>query len=124
MSSIEEFLTKDIFAVVGATSKTEKYGYKIYQFLKKQGKKVYPIHPAIKEIEGDPVYKTLSDLPEKVDVVDVVVPPQVTEKVVEECLKLGIKRVWMQPGAESEKAIEFCKNNDIEVVYNSCVMMH
>jgi predicted CoA-binding protein len=41
-------------------------------------------------------------------VVDVVVPPKVTEHTVETCQKLGITRVWMQPGSESEKAIKFC----------------
>ena len=120
---LEEFLNKDVFAVVGATSKTEKFGYKIYKHLKNLGKKVYPIHPAITEIEGEPVYKTLSDLPELVEVVDIVVPPQVTEKVVEECLKLGISKVWIQPGAESDQAIEFCEKNNIDVVHHQCIMM-
>ncbi len=120
---IEDFLKEDVFAVVGASSNPEKYGNKIYQHLKKLGKKVYPIHPAITELDGEPVYKTLSDIPEKVSVVDVVVPPQVTEKVVEECLKLGITKVWMQPGAESAKAIEFCEKNNIDVISNACVMM-
>lgn len=121
---IEDFLKEQVFAVVGASSKTEKYGYKIFKHLKHLGKKVYPVHPATKEIEGDICYKSLSDIPEKLNVVDIVVPPKVTERIVEECLDLGIKKVWIQPGAESEKAIEFCKKNDIEVVHSTCIMMH
>ena len=121
---IEEFLKENVFAVVGATSKQDKFGYKIYKHLKNLGKKVYPIHPAIKEIEGDPCFKKLSDIPEKVDVVDIVVPPQVTETVVEECHQLGITKIWIQPGAESDKAVEFCKSNNMDVVYNTCIMMH
>jgi predicted CoA-binding protein len=56
-------------------------------------------------------------------VVDVVVPPKVTEHTVETCQKLGITRVWMQPGSESEKAIKFCEENGIDVVYGVCVMI-
>lgn len=119
----DDFLNENVFAVVGATSKTEKYGYKIYKHLKNIGKKVYPIHPALKDIEGDKVYKSLSDIPDKIGVVDIVVPPQVTEKVLEECKELGIYKVWMQPGAESDKAIEYCKTNNIQYIANACVMI-
>jgi predicted CoA-binding protein len=116
-------LDANVYAVVGVSSKPHKYGYKVYKYLKKIGKQVYPIHPAIKELDGDIVYKSLKDVPAVVEVVDVVVSPQVTEKVVVECYELGIKKVWMQPGAESQKAIDFCKDNDIDVVYNSCIML-
>jgi predicted CoA-binding protein len=53
--------------------------------------------------------------------VDTVVPPAVTEKIVVECKELGIARVWMQPGSESEKAINFCAENNIKVVHDMCV---
>ena len=43
---------------------------------------------------------------------------------IEECKKLGLSRIWMQPGAESDKAIEFCNKNDIKVIYNNCVMVN
>jgi predicted CoA-binding protein len=42
---------------------------------------------------------------------------------VKQCLQKGIKYVWMQPGAESEKAVEFCKENNIKVIYGTCIMM-
>lgn len=61
--------------------------------------------------------------PVKPDVVDVVVPPKVTEHTVETCRKLGITKVWMQPGSESKKAIKFCEENGIDVVYGVCVMI-
>ena len=121
---LEEFLKQKTFAVVGVSSKPDKYGYKIFKHLKRVGKKVYPVHPAMNEIDGDICYKKLSDIPDKIDVVDIVVPPQVTEQVVEECNHLGIKRVWIQPGAESEKAVKYCKENNIDVVYNTCIMLH
>ena len=69
-------------------------------------------------------YPSLAELPEKVDVVDFVVPPQVTEKVLRECRELGLDRIWLQPGSESEAAIEFCRDNDMQVVHSVCVMMN
>jgi len=73
-------------------------------------------------VEGDKCYHSLSEIPLKVDVVDTVVPPHITEQIVKECKEIGINKVWMQPGSESEKAIIFCKDNGIEVVYDNCIM--
>ncbi|OGS24419.1 MAG: CoA-binding protein [Elusimicrobia bacterium RIFOXYB2_FULL_48_7] len=119
---IKEFISLKKFALVGATDRKEKFGYKILVSLVSRGYSVYPINPRLEEIEGHKCYKTLSDLPVKVDVVDLVVPPAVTEKVVEECYTLGLTRVWMQPGASSEKAIKYCDDNGIKVVHDACVM--
>jgi len=121
---INEFLNKkNIFAVVGVSRNPEKYGHKVYKNLKEKGYKVYPVNPKAKKILSYKSYSSLKDLPEKPDVVNIVVPPKITEKIVRECKNLKIKKVWMQPGSESEKAIKFCKENDIEVVYGVCVMM-
>ena len=121
---IQDFLWKEnVFAVVGVSRNPEKYGHQVYKDLKEAGYTVYPVNPHIDEVLGDRCYPSLSDLPEKPDVVDTVVPPHVTERIVEECKVLGIDKVWMQPGSESEKAIEFCSRNGIKVVHDVCVMV-
>ncbi len=121
---IKDFLDKrNVFAVVGASRDPKKYGYQVYKDLKQAGYKVYPINPNAEEILGDKCYPNLESLPIKPDVVDIVVPPPITEKIVQSCKKVGVKKVWMQPGSESEKAIEFCRENGIEVVYGVCVMV-
>jgi uncharacterized protein len=121
---ISTFLTKkNIFAVVGVSRNSEKIGYQVYRDLKNAGYKVYPINPNSQNILGNKCYPNLESLPEKPDVVNLVVPPKVTEKVVETCKELGVPRVWMQPGSESEKALKFCKNNGIEVVHDACIMI-
>lgn len=114
---------QNVFAVVGVSINPEKYGHQVYKDLKEAGYVVYAINPNIDEVLGDQCYNSLSDLPEKPDVVDTVVPPEVTEEIVKECKELGIKRVWMQPGSESENAIRFCEENDINVVHDVCVMV-
>jgi predicted CoA-binding protein len=108
---------------VGASHDSQKYGYQVYNDLKNAGYEVYPINPNANEILGDKCYPSLEDLSRKPDVVDVVVPPEVTEQIVENCKKLGITKVWMQPGSESEKAINFCKQNGIDAVYGVCLMI-
>ena len=120
---IGEFLAQKRFAVVGSFRNESKYAYKILKNLKQKGYKVYPINPRIKKVEEIKCYPTVLDLPIAVDVVDIVTPPLATEKIVEQCLKKGITRVWLQPGAESETAIRYCMDNNIKVIYNACVML-
>ena len=114
---------KNVIAVVGASRDPEKYGHQVYRDLKEAGYAVYPVNPNAAEILGDRCYPDLKSLPVKPDVVNVVVPPEVTEEVVKSCKELGITKVWMQPGSESEKAIEYCEANGIEVVYGVCIMV-
>lgn len=121
---IKKFLDKkNIFAVVGASRNPEKYGHQVYRDLKEAGYEVYPVNPNAEEILGTKCYPALESLPVKPDVVDVVVPPKVTENIANTCKRLGITKVWMQPGSESESAIEFCESNNIDVMHSVCVMV-
>ena len=121
---IKEFMAQKKFAVVGATDNPEKYGNQILRNLKNRNYEVYPVNPRLKTVEGMKCYATLSELPVKVDVVDFVVPPAATEAILKECLELGLDRIWLQPGSESETAIRFCRENNLKVVHGVCVMMN
>jgi len=114
---------KNVIAVVGASRDPEKYGHRVYRDLREAGYTVYPVNPNAAEILGDRCYPDLESLPVRPNVVNVVVPPEVAEEVVESCKELGITKVWMQPGSESEKAIEYCEANGIDVVYGVCIMV-
>lgn len=121
---IKKVLDKtNIIAVVGASRNPEKYGHQVYKELKTAGYKVYPVNPNAKEILGDRAYPDLNSLPVKPDIVNIVVPPKVTEDTVKICRELGIKTVWMQPGSESERTINFCKTNNIDVIHGVCIMI-
>ena len=121
---IKEFMAQKRFAVVGATDNPEKNGNRIFRNLKGRGYEVYPVNPRLDELEGSKCYASLSDIPVKVDVADFVVPPEVTEKILPECKKLGIDRIWLQPGSESDAAIDYCQKNNLKVVHGVCVMMN
>jgi predicted CoA-binding protein len=120
---MKDFLDARVIAVVGASRNPEKYGYKVFVHLLKKGGKVYPVNPKAEEIAGVKAYPSLSSLPEKPELVITVVPPSVTEKVVDECIRLGIKKIWMQPGSESKAAIEKAEKAGIAVVYNLCFVV-
>jgi len=128
IETIKIFLhKKNIIGFVGATKQKNKWGYKKYKKIKDAGYTIYPINPNYDEIDGDTCFsniKSLIDyLQETPDLVITIVPPTVTEKIVEQCKKLGINKIWMQPGSESEKSLEFCKENEIQVVHGICIVV-
>lgn len=120
---ISDFVNRRTWAVVGASQDRSKFGNRIFRSLRDAGYTVFPVNPKGGMLEGVEVYPSLAALPEPPEVVDLVVPPTVTERVVEEAHSLGLTRIWMQPGAESEAAIAYCNEHDIEVVHDVCAMV-
>lgn len=120
---ISDFVNRRVWAVVGASTDRSKFGNRVFRSLRQSGYTVYPVNPRGGELEGTTVYPSLADLPESPDVIDIVVPPPITEQIVSEVHKLGLDRVWMQPGAESDAAIAFCEAHDIQVVHGACAMV-
>ena len=119
---ISDFIGRRVWAVVGVSQDPAKYGNRIYRSLLASGYQVYPVNPKGGEINGATVYPSLADLPQRPEVVDLVVPPAVTEQLVQEVKSLGLTRVWMQPGSESETAIAYCRQQGIQVVHDACAM--
>ena len=121
MLQIKEFLNKENkIAVIGVSNESEKWGYKVYKKLKSAGFHAYPVNPKHSSIDNNACYPDIKSLPERPNIIITVVKPEITEKIAKDCAKLHINRLWMQPGSESEKVIEFCRNNNIEVIYNTC----
>jgi predicted CoA-binding protein len=123
-SLISSFVDRRVWAVVGASQDPTKFGYHVFRSLQQAGYLVYPVNPRGGELLGAQVYPSLADLPQPPEVVDTVVPPAITEQVVKEMHRLGLTRVWMQPGSESEAAIAYCREHGIQVVYDACAMVH
>ncbi len=125
MVDISKFLDKkNKIAIVGASTNPEKYSWKLYEKLKLYGYFLYPVNPRCEDsIHGDKCFPNLESLPESPDVVIISLPPEMTEKIVEKCNEIGIRKIWMQPGSESEKAIIFCEENGIEVIHHSCFVV-
>lgn len=121
---IETFLSAKAFGVAGASSRREKYGNKVLRCYLQNGKKAIPVNPVEKEIEGIPVVAKVAELPEDVESLSIITPPQITDKIVEESLARGIRNFWMQPGAESPAAVEMARKAGANVIADgSCILV-
>ncbi|MFN2244323.1 MAG: CoA-binding protein, partial [Anaerolineae bacterium] len=76
---ISDFVNRRVWAVVGASRDPRKFGYQVFRSLRDAGYVVYPVNPKGGELEGEKVYRSLAELPQPPEVVDMVVPPAVTE---------------------------------------------
>ncbi|MFQ5751314.1 MAG: CoA-binding protein [bacterium] len=110
-------------ALVGATDNPSKYGYVIYRDLKRKGFTVYPVNPHRATVDGDRAFATLADIPLKPTIVNFVVPPQFTLKILQQCLELDLMNVWVQPGAESPEVLTFLQQHDFNYLANACIMV-
>ncbi len=120
---LREFLEQPVWAVVGASRDPSRYGYKVLVALRRAGYRAYAVNPNADEVAGERAYPSLTALPEAPDVVDTVVPPAVTARAVEEAAGLGVTRIWMQPGSESDEAIELAEARGMKVVHHACAML-
>jgi predicted CoA-binding protein len=122
-AAMQDFLAQKTLAVVGVSRSGNKFGNMAYRELKAKGYQVIPVHPQAEVVDGDKAYPSLAAIPQKPGGVLVVVPPAQAEKVIQDAAQAGISHVWLQQGAESPAAIQYCKDNGISLVHNECIMM-
>lgn len=117
----QEMLDKKNWAVVGVTAKKEKWGYKIFDILKKNDYKTYGISPNYDEIEGEKVYNSLRDLPVKVDVIDMVVSPKISINILDEAKELGIDYIFFQPGTYNDEVVKKAEELGLKYLVGDCI---
>jgi hypothetical protein len=110
-------------AVVGATDSPGKYGGIIYRDLKGLGYRVRAVNPNRTMVDGDECYPNLAALPERPDIIDVVVPPETGLDVAQEAVSLGYENLWLQPGAEGPALEEFLEQKKVRYLADSCIMV-
>jgi hypothetical protein len=121
---MEPILTKsDVIAVFGVSDNPEKYGYKVFFDLLKADYEVFAIHSDGGAVEGVPRYKNLSELPKPASLAIMVIPPEASLAMIKDCVQAGIKKFWLQPGSESDKSIQYCKDNNLQCIYNACILL-
>lgn len=125
MTNIVDLLDKPdtTVAVVGATDNPSKYGSIIYRDLKRKGYHVFPVNPNRSTVDGDRAYNHLKDLAQKPTIVNVVVPPEVTVEILDQCLEMGLMNVWLQPDAESPESLRFLQEHNFNYLANACIMI-
>ena len=115
-TQIDQFLSGSPHAVVGASRNCAKYGNKVLRAYLQTKRPVYAVNPTADVVEGLTVYSSVRDLPEPVHGISIITPPESTEAIVREAGELGIGHVWMQPGAESNAAIELAERLGMNVI--------
>jgi len=121
---IERFLESPAFGVVGASTRRRKYGNKVLRCYQQAGRRAIPVNPHESVIEGVACIADVTSLPDEVKSISVITPPAVTERVVDEAIRKGIEHIWMQPGAESARAVQACRDAGINVIADgSCVLV-
>jgi hypothetical protein len=109
-------------AIVGISDNPEKPSYEVGKYLMSQGFKIFPINPNIDNFLGIKSYKTLSDIKEKIDVIDIFRKPEFVAQIVDEAIKIGAKTIWMQEGISDGKAAIKARAAGLTVIMNICMM--
>lgn len=121
---IAAFVAEPAVAVVGVSRSGKKFGNLAVKQLRSRGYRVYPIHPTAREINGVKCHASLADVPEPFGAALVVVPPAPAVDVVRMLAAAGIKKVWLQQGAESPAALQVARELGVDAVSGECVLMY
>lgn len=108
-------------AVVGLSPRVERPSYRVSRAMQGFGYRIVPVRPAVTEVLGEKAYARLSDIPFPVDLVDVFRNADEVGPIVDECIALGVKRLWLQDGVVNEEAAERARAAGITVVMDRCV---
>jgi predicted CoA-binding protein len=129
---VQAFLAQKTVAIVGVSDRRETGCNLAYRNFKSAGYAVYSVNPHVATYDGSPCYPNLKSIPEKPGAVFILANPRVTEQIVQECVDLGIKHIWMhcmmgtRPGlaagmtSVSPAAVQMCRENGIAVIPGSC----
>lgn len=108
-------------AVVGLSNNPARPSYRVAQAMQEFGYRIIPVRPGQTEVLGEKAYPQLADLPERPDLVDVFRAPEHAAAIVDECIALGVKRLWLQEGVINESAAEKARAAGIFVVMDRCI---
>jgi uncharacterized protein len=108
-------------AVLGLSDNPERPSYRVARALQGFGCRIVPVRPAQTEVLGEKAYARLADLPALPDLVDVFRAPEHVPGIVDECIALGVKRLWLQEGVVNAVAAEKARAAGITVVMDRCI---
>jgi predicted CoA-binding protein len=126
MPDIKEILDKNkTIAMIGVSKDLKKPSTIVMKYMQEYGFKVIPVNPSAKgeKILGEEVFEKITDIKEKVEIVDVFRPSKEVYAIAEDAVKIGAKVLWLQLGIRDDKAKELVEKNHIEYVDNKCTKM-
>ena len=108
-------------AIVGISPKEDRPSYDVAKYLKENGYNIIPVRPATKEILGKKCYKSLEEVSEPIDVVDVFRRSEYCVEIARHAVKIGAKALWLQEGVYSEEAKRIAENAGLVVIMDRCL---
>ncbi len=117
----EVLRTTRTIAVVGFSPKADRPSYRVARALQDFGYRIIPVRPMLAEGLGETAYASLRELPGPPDLVDVFRAPEAVDEIVDECIAIGAKRIWLQEGVINEAAAARARAAGIWVVMDRCV---
>jgi hypothetical protein len=108
-------------AVVGLSDNPARPSYGVAKAMQGLGYRIIPVRPAQSAVLGEKAYAQLTDLPELPDLIDVFRNPDAVDGIVDQCIAIGAKRLWLQDGVVNEPAAERARAAGITVVMDRCV---
>jgi uncharacterized protein len=120
---IQEFVAQKTIAMAGLSRDEKAFSSSIKKELESKGYRILPVNPNATSIGGETCYPSLAALPEKVGGVLIVTPTSQSEQVVRDAAAQGIRRVWLQNGAQSDAAVAACSEHGLTAVSGKCIMM-
>ncbi len=109
-------------AVVGLSNNPLRPSHGVTAYMQSHGYRIIPVNPHIQECLGEKAYASLSDVPEKIDIVNIFRRPEFVEKVVDEAIQLKVPAIWMQEDVIHEKAADKARHAGIVVVMDRCIL--
>ncbi|HLJ27462.1 MAG TPA: CoA-binding protein [Candidatus Angelobacter sp.] len=109
-------------AVVGLSDSPLRPSHGVAAYMQSQGYRIIPVNPNIHGALGEKAVASLSEIKEKIDVVDIFRRSELVEEVVDEAIQLGVSAIWMQEGVVHEKAAQKARQAGIFVVMDRCIL--
>ena len=120
---ITEMLKKaKTIAVVGLSDSPFRASHGVSAYMQSQGYKIVPVNPTIESALGEDSYKSLLDVKEKIDIVDVFRRPEFVPEIVDQAIQLTVPVIWMQEGVVHEAAAEKARKAGITVIMDRCIL--
>lgn len=107
-------------AVVGLSRDPAKASHGVAAVLQAHGFRIIPVHPTADELLGEKVYRSLTDIPEPVDIVDVFRPSEDTPPIAEQAVAIGAKALWLQQGIVSAESRRIAEEGGLDYVEDRC----
>ena len=123
MAAIPDLLRRSrTIAVVGLSSKKYRPSYGVAEYMQEQGYRIIPVNPNESEVLGEKTYRSIEDVPEHIDIVDIFRRSEFVGPIVESAIRVGANAVWMQEGVVHEEAAQKARDAGLAVVMDRCIL--